>query len=213
MNLLFSKRNRTPSETAEEVIDIDVTPVMNMFIILIPFLVSMAVFTQMAIIDFSLPPNVGTGLDTSKGKPKLKITVVINKEYCAVTHGERMLDSIPCIGEEYNYEKLGTQIALRRKEVDIKDELVEKGIKAIDGRLEKFFVAKGKITADDKTAIMGRISGSSNIEEAVKDCDFVIEAVLEVLSIKREIFEKLDASAPEGVVLASNTSTLNITDI
>ncbi len=124
MNLSFSKRNRTPSETAEEVIDIDVTPVMNMFIILVPFLVSMAVFTQMTIIDFSLPPNVGIGLDTSKGKPKLKITVVINKEYCAVTHGERMLDSIPRIGEEYDYEKLSTQITLRRKDVDIKDELV-----------------------------------------------------------------------------------------
>ncbi len=124
MNLSFSKRNRTPSEAAEEVIDIDVTPVMNMFIILIPFLVSMAVFTQMAIIDFSLPPNVGAGLDTSKGKPKLKITVVINKGYCAITHGERMLDSLPCIDEEYNYKKLETQLVIRRKDVEIKDEMV-----------------------------------------------------------------------------------------
>jgi 3-hydroxybutyryl-CoA dehydrogenase len=97
--------------------------------------------------------------------------------------------------------------------VDIKDEFVEKGIKAIDDRLERFFVAKGKISAEDKEAIMNRITGSSDLEEAVKNCDFAIEAVLEVLSLKQEIFEKLDANAPEGVVLASNTSTLNITDI
>ncbi len=97
--------------------------------------------------------------------------------------------------------------------VDIEDEFVEKGIKAIDDRLERFFVAKGKISAEDKKAIQDRISGSSDLEEAVKDCDFVIEAVLEILSLKQEIFGKLDANAPEGVVLASNTSTLNITDI
>jgi 3-hydroxybutyryl-CoA dehydrogenase len=97
--------------------------------------------------------------------------------------------------------------------VDIKDEFVEKGIKAIDDRLERFFVAKGKISAEDKEAVMARITGNSDLEEAVKDCDFVIEAVLEILSLKQEIFEKLDANAPEGVVLASNTSTLNITDI
>jgi 3-hydroxybutyryl-CoA dehydrogenase len=97
--------------------------------------------------------------------------------------------------------------------VDIKDEFVEKGIKAIDDRLERFFVAKGKISAEDKEAVMARITGNSDLEKAVKDCDFVIEAVLEILSLKQEIFEKLDANAPEGVVLASNTSTLNITDI
>ena len=97
--------------------------------------------------------------------------------------------------------------------IDIEDDFVEKGIKAIDGRLERFFVAKGKISAEDKKAIMDRITGSSDLEEAVKGCDFVIEAVLEILNLKQEIFEKLDANAPEGVVLASNTSTLNITDI
>lgn len=97
--------------------------------------------------------------------------------------------------------------------IDIEDEFVEKGIKAIDDRLERFFVAKGKISAEDKETIMDRITGRSDLEEAVKDCDFVIEAVLEILSLKQEIFVKLDANAPEGVVLASNTSTLNITDI
>ena len=124
MTLTFSKRLKTPSESAAEVIDIDVTPVMNMFIILIPFLVSMAVFTHLSIIEFSLPPNVGSGLDTSQGKPKLKITVVVTTDYCAITHGEKMLDSIPLVNSEYDYSTFYTALATRRKESDIRDEVV-----------------------------------------------------------------------------------------
>ncbi|MBW1803448.1 MAG: 3-hydroxyacyl-CoA dehydrogenase family protein [Deltaproteobacteria bacterium] len=96
---------------------------------------------------------------------------------------------------------------------DISDELVNRGLKSIDDRLEKFFVAKGKITAEEKAAIVGRIHGKATLEDTVRDADFVIEAVPEVLSIKRETFEKLDAQAPEQTVLATNTSMLNITDI
>lgn len=124
MTLTFSKRSKTPSESAAEVIDIDVTPVMNMFIILIPFLVSMAVFTHLSIIEFSLPPNVGTGLDTSQGKPKLKITVVVTADYLAITHGEKMLDSIPLVNNEYDYSTFYTTLATRRTESDIRDEVV-----------------------------------------------------------------------------------------
>lgn len=124
MNLAFSKRNPAPSELASETIDIDVTPVMNMFIILIPFLVSVAVFTHLTIIDFSLPPNVGMGLDTSQGKPKLKMTVVVTAEYLAITHGDAMLDSIPVKNGDYDYTTLSKQLSIRRKEVDIKDEVI-----------------------------------------------------------------------------------------
>lgn len=97
--------------------------------------------------------------------------------------------------------------------VDTSDEQVQKGLKSIENTLERFFVAKGKITAEEKAAITGRIKGYTSIEEAVKETDFVIEAVLEILSLKREIFEKLDSNAPGPIVLASNTSMLNITDI
>jgi biopolymer transport protein ExbD len=124
VSLSFVKTTRTPSDAASEVINIDVTPVMNMFVILIPFLVSVAVFTQLSIIDFSLPPNVGTGLDDSKGKPKLKITVVVTPQYLAITHGAKMLDSIAVSDGEYNYETFYTQLLLRREESDIKDEVV-----------------------------------------------------------------------------------------
>ncbi len=124
MNLSFSKRKWAPSEVAEEVIDIDVTPVMNMFIILIPFLVSMAVFTHLSILEFSLPPNVGAGLDMSKGKPKLKITIVINRDYLAITHGEKMLDSLAIVDDGYDYKTLYTKLIEHRNNVEIKNEVV-----------------------------------------------------------------------------------------
>jgi biopolymer transport protein ExbD len=105
-------------------IDIDITPMMNVFIILIPFLVSMAVFTHLAIIEFSLPPNAGVGLDASTGKPKLKMTVVVTEKFCALTVGERMLDSIPMLDNEYNFASLREKLVLHREELEIKDEAI-----------------------------------------------------------------------------------------
>ena len=119
----FMRSLRSPSEVAEA-IDIDVTPVMNMFIILIPFLVSMAVFTHLAIIEFSLPPNVGTGLDDSKGKPKLKLTVVVTPEYLAITHGENMLDSIPMADGVYDMAALAQKLGAHREKVEEKNEII-----------------------------------------------------------------------------------------
>lgn len=121
--LSFMRTVRSPSDVADA-IDIDVTPVMNMFIILIPFLVSMAVFTHLAIIEFSLPPNVGTGLDDSEGKPKLKLTIVVTPGYLAVTHGENMLDSIANIDGEYDLATLGRRLREHRDTTQIKDETV-----------------------------------------------------------------------------------------
>ncbi len=97
--------------------------------------------------------------------------------------------------------------------MDINTDLVNKGLGAIDGRLEKFFVAKGKMSADDKKGLMAGIKGFATVEEAVKGADFVIEAVIENLALKKDIFKKLDASSKPDAVLASNTSYLNITDM
>lgn len=96
--------------------------------------------------------------------------------------------------------------------VDISDELVRKGIRSIEERMERFFVAKGKMTAAEKTAIMTRIKGQISLEKAVADVQFVIEAVPEIMALKKEVFKKLDENAPQAI-LASNTSTLNITEI
>ena len=97
--------------------------------------------------------------------------------------------------------------------VDITDELVKKGIDSIEGRLERFFVAKGKLTADEKKSVMERIKSFIDLEKAVQDVDFVIEAVTEDLGLKKDIFEKLDKHAPSHAILASNTSFQNISEM
>lgn len=96
---------------------------------------------------------------------------------------------------------------------DVNDELLKKGFQAIDDRLERFSVSKGKMTADQKKNILGRIKGSINIGEAVKDVDFVIEAATENLNIKKNIFKELHGNAPSHAILSSNTSFQSITEM
>ena len=64
------------------------------------------------------------GLDTSEGKPKVKMTVVVTSDYLAITHGDAMLDSIPSISGGYDYASLSKQLSTRRMEIDIKDEVI-----------------------------------------------------------------------------------------
>ncbi len=97
--------------------------------------------------------------------------------------------------------------------VDINDELVRKGFQYIEDRLDRFFVSKGKLTPEEKKNIVNRIKGSTSIEEASKGADLVIEAVIEKMSLKKEIFKRLDGSAPSHAILASNTSYLNISEM
>ena len=124
MKLSLFKENRVPSDTMDEN-DIDIAPVMNMFIILVTFLVSMAVFTHMAILDFTLPPNVNAGLDQTKGKPKVKITVRLGSDYCGIVMGEKLLDSLPVAkGGDFPFGALATRLAVRRKEASVQDEVV-----------------------------------------------------------------------------------------
>ena len=96
--------------------------------------------------------------------------------------------------------------------IDINNDLVKKGLQSIDDRLERFFVSKDKMTAAEKESVMSRITGTADLEEAVNNIDFVIEAVPEIMSLKRDVFSRLDKNAP-GAILASNTSTLNVTEI
>ncbi|OGP98540.1 MAG: hypothetical protein A2026_19625, partial [Deltaproteobacteria bacterium RBG_19FT_COMBO_46_12] len=97
--------------------------------------------------------------------------------------------------------------------VDINDDLVRKGFQLIDQRLERFFVSKGKITADEKKNIMNRIKGYTSIEDGARGADLAIEAVVEKMALKKEIFKKLDEGAPAHAILASNTSYLNISEM
>lgn len=93
---------------------------------------------------------------------------------------------------------------------DIKEEFVKKGIAGIDKNLAKA-VEKGKMTAEDKAAVMARISGVVDLDAAACDVDLAIEAAIENMDIKRDIFQTLDKLCPERTILASNTSSLPIT--
>ena len=95
---------------------------------------------------------------------------------------------------------------------DIKQEFVDRGIKGIDKNLAKL-VEKGKLAADDHKAILGRITGTVALAEAAAKADFAVEAVTENFAVKKEIFTTLDQAAPAHAILASNTSSLPITQI
>ena len=94
---------------------------------------------------------------------------------------------------------------------DIEDRFVQNGIKNIDKFLAKS-VEKGKMAADQKNAVMGRIKGTTKIED-MKGCDFFIEAVLEVMDLKKEVFKALDEMCGPDVILSTNTSSMSITEI
>lgn len=94
---------------------------------------------------------------------------------------------------------------------DIADEFVEKGFNTIIKNLDRL-VSRGKLTVAQKGEILGRIRKTTNIED-VGDADFVVEAAIEKLDFKLNIFKDLDKVCRAGVILATNTSSLPITKI
>ena len=94
---------------------------------------------------------------------------------------------------------------------DIKDELVQSGIVRINNGLSKL-VSKGKMTEETKEDILSRILGTTDMNLAA-DCDLVVEAAIENMKIKKEIFAELDKICKPETILASNTSSLSITEV
>ena len=94
---------------------------------------------------------------------------------------------------------------------EVSPELVDKGIKGIEKNLARQ-VEKGTITEAVKGEIRNRLKGTTVIED-LKDCDLVVEAIIEQLPAKRELFGALDRLCPEKTIFASNTSSLTITEI
>jgi 3-hydroxybutyryl-CoA dehydrogenase len=97
--------------------------------------------------------------------------------------------------------------------VDKDDLLVKKGLQSIEHRLERYFVSKGKLTEGEKRETLTRIAVGTDLQEAVGNADVVIEAVVENLDLKKEIFKKLDHFTPLSTILASNTSLQNISEM
>ncbi|MFC5541767.1 MAG: 3-hydroxybutyryl-CoA dehydrogenase [Bacilli bacterium] len=94
---------------------------------------------------------------------------------------------------------------------DIKEEFFERGLATITKNLSRD-VEKGRKTEEEKEAILNRITKSLSLEDA-HDVDIVIEAAVENMEIKQSIFKQLDEIAPEHAILATNTSSLPITEI
>ncbi len=94
---------------------------------------------------------------------------------------------------------------------DIEEEYVKKGIAKIDKFLSKS-IEKGKITEADKKKITSKIKGTTKLED-MKDADLVIEAIFENVKVKKELFKELDKICKKDCILASNTSTIPITDL
>jgi 3-hydroxybutyryl-CoA dehydrogenase len=94
---------------------------------------------------------------------------------------------------------------------EVNDEVVQKGIGGIGRQLGKS-VEKGKMTAEDRDALLGRLRGTTSLED-LKDCDIVIEAIVENLELKNEIWRTLDGLCPPHTIFASNTSSLTIADM
>lgn len=102
----------------------------------------------------------------------------------------------------------GLTVTLR----DITGEYVQKGINNIEKNLEKA-VQKGKLSQEDQAAIMGRISGAVELNASVCNVDLVIEAAVENMDIKKDIFQALDKLCPAHTLLATNTSSLPLTAV
>jgi len=94
---------------------------------------------------------------------------------------------------------------------DIKEEFVQKGLGVISKNLSRN-VEKGKLSAEARDQILARIKTSVTLQDA-KNADLVVEAAVENMKIKSQIFVELDSIAPEHAILATNTSSLPITEV
>src|SRR5580700_4249973 len=94
---------------------------------------------------------------------------------------------------------------------EVSAELADKGLQGIEKNLGRM-VEKGTLTDAQKSEIRGRLRGTTAIED-LKDCDVIVEAIIEQLPAKRELFGKLDALCSAATIFASNTSSLTITEI
>ncbi len=105
------------------------------------------------------------------------------------------------------FAQSGIQVKLN----DLQQDALDKGLSGIEKRLARA-VEKGRMSAEDQTAAFNRLSGTTKLEDA-SDCDLVIEAVVENMDVKTKVFQQLDKITPKHAILASNTSSLPITEI
>jgi len=111
-------------------------------------------------------------------------------------------------GITHTFAQYGFPVSL----YDVKQEFLDKAIKTISGNLDRQ-VKKGTLSEEQKTSTLANIKTFLSLEDAVANADLVIEAVPENLELKKDIFRKLDAYCKPTTILASNTSSISITEI
>ncbi|MBY9020775.1 MAG: 3-hydroxyacyl-CoA dehydrogenase family protein [Candidatus Lokiarchaeota archaeon] len=97
--------------------------------------------------------------------------------------------------------------------VDINKDILEEAKASIDKNLNRFFVSKGKISNEEAQDILKRIQLFTNRDDAIKDIHIVIEAVFEDMALKQQLLADLDEKSDKKVILATNTSSLSVTDM
>ncbi|HED65056.1 MAG TPA: 3-hydroxybutyryl-CoA dehydrogenase [Planctomycetes bacterium] len=110
-------------------------------------------------------------------------------------------------GIAQTFASSGTSVRL----IDVAPAALEKGLATIEKSLARF-VKKEKLTQEDADAIRARISGSNAVADA-GDAALVVEAIVERADIKRKVFEELDRVTPSTTILATNTSSISITEL
>ncbi|WP_158799905.1 3-hydroxybutyryl-CoA dehydrogenase [Pedobacter sp. L105] len=111
-------------------------------------------------------------------------------------------------GITHTFAQFGYQVNL----IDINQEALNKGVQTISKNIDRQ-VAKGTVTEVEKTNILGRITTFTDLKDGVSAADLVIEAATENLELKLKIFRELDACSKPEAILASNTSSISITQI
>ena len=111
-------------------------------------------------------------------------------------------------GIAHVFAQYGFQVAL----VDVRRDLIDRGLATITSNLVRQ-VKKGVVTEDGKRGTLSRIQSFTDIPSAVKGAGLVVEAATEDRNIKTEIFKALDSAAPAEAILASNTSSISITEL
>jgi len=102
----------------------------------------------------------------------------------------------------------GYEVNLR----DVKQEFLDKGMDMIRRSLGKF-QSKGALTAEQVQETLNRIHPTLDLKEAVADVDLVIEAIPEIVELKKQTFKEVDSFAPSHTIIASNTSSISITEL
>lgn len=95
---------------------------------------------------------------------------------------------------------------------DVEDRFVDNGLAVIRGNLDRA-VSKNKLDENEAKEILSRIRGTTDLNEAASDADLVIEAIIEIMDIKKQVYQELDNICPEHTIFASNTSGLSITEM